>query len=52
MPKEMPRNMSHGDILFSTNRTTFGFDSQAEIIMKTSRSPFVMSAPKKFRHDS
>lgn len=48
----MPRNISHGDILFSDNRATFGFDDQAQIIMKTSRSPFVMTAPQKFRHES
>lgn len=52
MPQEMPRTMSHGDILFATNRETYGFDSKAQDIIKTSRSPFVMSAPRKFRHES
>jgi hypothetical protein len=52
MPKEMPRTMSHGDILFSKNAATYGFDNKAEEIMKTSRSPFVMSAPRKFRHEA
>lgn len=52
MPQEMPRNMSHGDILFSSNRATFGFDDQAQIIMKTSRSPFVITAPRKISHES
>ncbi len=42
--------MSHGGILFSSNKDTFGFDDQAQNIMKTSRSPFVMTAPRKFRH--
>lgn len=30
MPKEMPRAMSHGDILFTSNKLAYGFDEKAQ----------------------
>lgn len=48
----MMRTMSHGDILFFNDKDTFGFDQKAKELITTRRSPFVQTAPRKYRHET
>jgi hypothetical protein len=50
MPDERFRSMSHGNIIFSGNQETYGFDNKAKEIMK-SKSPFLESPPLIVSHD-
>lgn len=43
--------MSHGDILFTNDKKTFGIDNRTEDFLKRKHS-FVISEPMKANHDS
>lgn len=42
--------MSHGNLTFYSNRTSYGIDGKAENELKQRRQ-FVFTAPKKFGHE-
>lgn len=42
--------MSHGNLTFYSNRTSYGIDGKAEDELKQRRQ-FVFTAPKKFGHE-
>lgn len=49
--EEMIRSMSHGDILFSSHKMTYGIDAEAEEMLKKKKI-FLNSPPRAVHHET